>query len=290
MIECISEPEWSLSELCQIVSADPAISISLMKAARAAANRRSRLCETIPEAVLLLGKDVVAGLCLRSAMTMDSRMVSSACNDAYTHYWKQSVIQAITAESLGSISNEKSGLYFLAGLMADIGILGMLVADEERYSALMRRATTSVERRTVMERDTYGFDHVEVSCRLAAAWGIPDQIVQAIQWQHVVVSQLLHSEQGDCTKLAAACFLGSQAAELYLRYHSANAGLLIESVAARHFATSFHQLLTDTSLRLEQLGPILDVDPAELPTVDAILESAESLLSQLLAGQCYSVV
>jgi hypothetical protein len=123
---------------------------------------------------------------------------------------------------------------------------------------------------------------------MTAAWGVSDQIVEAIGWQHVSVTELIQLEKVNNSKLKAACFLASQAAELYLGYKSSNAGLLIESVAGRHFETSFQQILIQTSSRIDQLGPMLEIDPSQFPSVDEILAAAESLLSQLLTPPCYS--
>ena len=289
-IRCLSDPDWCLSDLCNIISTDPAVVISLLKAANSTHRCRNRTCETLADAVLQLGKDVVVAVCLRSAIALDSMKPASGFDDVYSLYWTQSVLQALAAESLGCRIKEDTGTYFVAGLLADIGILVMLLADPDRYASLMRTGVSSGERQTTLESSVYGFNHVDVGVQMAASWGVSDQIVEAIRWQHVSIAEMLQVEQVSNSRLKAACFLAAQVAELYLGYKTSTAGLVIETVAGRHFETSLQELLAQTSGRINQQGPLFEVDPLQFSTVDELVTSAESLLSQLLSPQCCPTV
>lgn len=99
--------------------------------------------------------------------------------------WRSGIGGAIGAEFIAKrISPELCELAYVAGLMRDIGKIAIEAFYGERYfSALEPHAHAS---RTFVEceRLALGFDHAEVGGAMAKAWGLPEELSEAIRWHH----------------------------------------------------------------------------------------------------------
>src|SRR4029079_1091089 len=68
----------------------------------------------------------------------------------------------------------------LAGLMQDIGILALLREFGPPYAKLLSGVIHQRSDLAALERDSLGFDHVELTAALLDRWQLPRRLVDAI--------------------------------------------------------------------------------------------------------------
>ncbi len=78
----------------------------------------------------------------------------------------------------------RPGEAYTAGILHDIGRLGLLTAYPAEYEELMAHADGEPEDLIRLERERFGVDHVEAGAWLARQWNLPESILNAILRHH----------------------------------------------------------------------------------------------------------
>ncbi|MCC5858367.1 MAG: HDOD domain-containing protein [Ectothiorhodospiraceae bacterium] len=99
-------------------------------------------------------------------------------------FWEHSAATAALARALALELGENPELAFIAGLLHDLGRAVLDAWFPREFLAVLRYR----ERHDVWigdaEAAVLGFDHCAVGERVAAWWGVPPLVVQAIGWHH----------------------------------------------------------------------------------------------------------
>ena len=134
------------------------------------------------------------------------------------------------------------------------------------------------------ENNRFGFSHVDVGCRIAEKWGLPDSIIDAIRHHHDDVSAIL-KEDSDTTALTAAVYVASHSADLFMNTAAPNAAVLVDSVCGRYFGLDTQILLDRTREQMDQIGPMFDVNTETLPAVVDVMADANRRLAEMLMSE-----
>ena len=96
-------------------------------------------------------------------------------------YWRTTLTRAVAARQLATeLWHEPGDEAFIAGLMQDIGILALLRELGEPYAKLLSGVIHQRSDLAALERDSLGFDHVELSAALMQQWHLPERLVDAV--------------------------------------------------------------------------------------------------------------
>lgn len=283
IVRCANDPESIILELADIIRNNEPMSGRLIELANAGQIQQNRAVTSIEQAVLLLGMSRVSSASVAISLNQHVDRDVTA-RDEIAVYWKSTMLQATAAELLADGNPHDAGEFFLAGLLADVGQRALLLYDRHKYTALGQQARDESRRLVDLERDRYGFTHVDISCHLANAWELPDSVVEAIEYQHAVVSDLLDCESESISKTAAACFVASHVADLFMDAATENAVVAIDGVAGRFFSINTQQILHQTRVRLGQVGKVFRVDADSLPAVADIMANANRRLTKMLTN------
>ncbi len=172
------------AEIASYVECDPAMAAGVLRTANSAAYGGFRVT-TIREAVLRLGTANILNIVLGSTIARLKTklpMYGLGENDLWLHSVAASLaVKAIQQERPTAKIPDSTAV---AALLHDLGKLVMsryMCADVESILALAAdRRLTFVE----AERDLLGCDHTEVGGALARHWGLPDELVRAIEGHH----------------------------------------------------------------------------------------------------------
>jgi HD-like signal output (HDOD) protein len=96
------------------------------------------------------------------------------------------VATAVLVEELGSSISFDSEATYTAGLLHDIGRLGMLAAYGDRYAKLLEEAPAERVQFLAAERELFGIDHSQAGDWLAQEWQLPPRITEVIHNAHAV--------------------------------------------------------------------------------------------------------
>src|SRR5262249_9358500 len=118
--------------------------------------------------------------------------------------WQHSLASALLAEQLAEMYGVAPAQAYTAGLMHDVGRLGLLMIDGRRYAAALDRHHSNVSECLEAERTLFYIDHCQAGLWLTQKWGLPPEFSRVAGCHH----EILPGRPRDLASLAcAACLL-----------------------------------------------------------------------------------
>lgn len=171
LVRTLAGDEASVGEVVRLISSDAALSAQILQQANSPLYGARSPVVTVRGAVVMLGlsrvKSIALTLVTGNYLRRALRFVElRAC-------WQHTMACALVAEELARCCGIEEGEAYTAGLLHDIGRLGLLAACPEQYAAMLR--ASAVERVDVLdyERERFGADHAETGRVLIGEWKLP---------------------------------------------------------------------------------------------------------------------
>jgi putative nucleotidyltransferase with HDIG domain len=173
-----AEDESSAEQIGKLAKTDPSFSAELLRFANSAMFGSSRRIGGLTQAILLLGADRVRTL---AALVMMNRMVRSAISiQVLRAVWIHCLVTALIAEEAAPRMRVGRDIGYTAGLLQDVGALGLMSAYPEEYSRMLTVSNDFGFGLLATERDLFDIDHCAAGAWLAREWDFPDELVNAI--------------------------------------------------------------------------------------------------------------
>lgn len=174
VINLTQREDVSNHEIARMVSADPALSARVLKAANVLLSNPSRPIATVSDAVTVLGARALRQLVLGIALIVDYR--NGPCKQFdYQNFWAHSLLTGIAAKHL--VARARLGVpeeIFVLGLLGSIGRLALATAFPDEYGKLMARAgEMPLDELHRQEQDQLGCDEAELSSAILADMSFP---------------------------------------------------------------------------------------------------------------------
>lgn len=179
LLAALNEGSLPLETLVRIVRTDPVVSAAILSAANRL--RRVRMQPDISDlfaAATLIGTDKLHQIAVITGM--QSFLGEGSGQQIF---FEHSVAVAIVAQELAIASGHAPGEAFMAGIVHDIGQLGLYVAAPKVYAEL-RRASIHDGNLQGMEFEAFGFNHSQLGGLLGEHWELPLEIRLAISTHH----------------------------------------------------------------------------------------------------------
>ncbi|WP_447530129.1 sensor domain-containing diguanylate cyclase [Vreelandella sp. TE19] len=220
VLEVARKPDVSLKEYAFVIEHDPALTAQLIAVANTAhIVRAPRPAQTSLEATQRLGTDATLAVVLSFALFKDDQT-----NEIAIPGWQRAIASAAIASQLArTLCPDYLGQAFTVALLQDIGILALQMAYPEEAATLYTQPDRSHMQLAKEERQRFGCDHTLIGAWLAAKWGLPENIVTAIDESHDSV-------------LAKAPF------DICVRFSGPLADAWLSKVPAQSFATLLYEL------------------------------------------------
>ncbi len=294
VLEITQQPDPDMEELVQAIKSDPAIATRILKTANSALFGLRYGASSIESAVPLLGLNLVRMLVMGFCLTAVRTSGSATMKPWYQLLWKQSLIQAATAETLAHhVSNADPANWFLAGLLQDTGRLAMLSANEETY---VLEVLSSLDDQPLenQERDTFGFTHTDISMSLCRLWQMDDEFVDAIATHHDSCECVIAGDWGSAT-LAIALKTAALVVDYFEQVVTDR--LCDRSLLDRLLMLVFGltpdevtETLADIDARVGQIAGMFAVDIGSNRSLERILEEAQEQLCDIAIGNQLRIV
>jgi putative nucleotidyltransferase with HDIG domain len=114
-----------------------------------------------------------------------NRMVRSSVRvEALRKVWIHSLATAIIAEEASRVSRIARDSAYTAGLLHNLGTLGMMSAYPDEYSRMLDVSNDFGFDLLQTERDLFDIDHCAAGAYIAQDWDFPDEIAAAIATHH----------------------------------------------------------------------------------------------------------
>jgi HD-like signal output (HDOD) protein len=176
VLRVLSHDDGNVSEISDFIRADAALAAGLLRTANSALYAFPSPITSIQNALMMLGFDEV----WRFVLTFSTQnfFQTSMRLDLLRGMWRHSLACAWIAEELSaacSLSQGRGDPAYTAGLLHDIGRLGLFVLHPREYAAMISSPADgkSLPER---EREALGIDHCEAGGWLARHWSLPESV------------------------------------------------------------------------------------------------------------------
>ncbi|HVX67829.1 MAG TPA: HDOD domain-containing protein, partial [Bryobacteraceae bacterium] len=137
---------------------------------------------TVPMAVSRLGMDRVKATATMIAL---NAMVKGALRfESLRKFWTHSLVTAFLTEECARISHSSIDCAYTAGLLHNLGSLGLMAAYPDEYARMLMVSIDYHYDLLQTERDLFEIDHCAAGAYLAQEWNFPDEIAAAIATHH----------------------------------------------------------------------------------------------------------
>lgn len=185
VVQVVQDPDSSAADLATVVSADPGLSAQFLRVANSAAYRRSREVSSVRDALVLMGFSQARNLAIGGAIATAFPPDALHALFRIETFWRHSLAVAFQA---GRIAQRNSTVdvatAFTAGVLHDIGRLAMFHADPSALDQAVAKHIAGEGGLEEIELSVLGYRHSEVGGRLAARWGLPEDVTEAIINHH----------------------------------------------------------------------------------------------------------
>jgi HD-like signal output (HDOD) protein len=179
LLDLLARDDVEIRELVALISSDPAFSAQILRVANSPLFGFRARIDSLQSALVVLGLRRVRSLCMTVATA--NHMKAALRIEELSRCWRHMLACALLTEELARSCRQFEERAYTAGLLHDVGRLGLLLAYPVEYAALLRNAGRNVLELLDCERQALGMDHCEAGRLLAAQWNLPQdfQIVAA---------------------------------------------------------------------------------------------------------------
>ncbi len=183
LLRLLSNDEVAVKEIVGLIRADPALASELMRVVNSPLYGFPARISSIQNAVTLLGLQTVRGFAL--TVSMKGFLHTALRLDLLRRIWRHSLACGMLCEQISaacSPSQVSDDRAYTAGLLHNVGRLGLFVAHPKAYAELLTAPANGdiLER----ERNAFGLDHCEAGAWLAHSWGLPQDLEAVIASHH----------------------------------------------------------------------------------------------------------
>ena len=188
LLRVLSHDDAQIKQIVELIRADAALSSELLRIVNSPAYGFPGRISSIQNAVTLLGLQTVKSFAL--TVSMKGFLHTALRLDLLRRLWRHSLACGLICEDLSvvcSTSGARDDRAYTAGLLHNIGSLGLFVAHPRTYGELL--AVARGMDLLAKEQETFGIDHTQAGGWLAESWGLPDDIRQTVISHHDSPSQ-----------------------------------------------------------------------------------------------------
>jgi putative nucleotidyltransferase with HDIG domain len=177
-----SQQDVNIHELADLVKMDPSFSAELLRFANSALFSLQREVTSIAHAIMIVGGDRIKTMATLVAV---NRMVRSSVRiGALRKVWIHSLATGIIAEEAARIAAMDRDNAYTAGLLHNLGTLGLMSAYPEEYSRMLEVSDDFGFDLLETERDLFEIDHCAAGAYMAQDWDFPDELAAVIATHH----------------------------------------------------------------------------------------------------------
>jgi HD-like signal output (HDOD) protein len=164
-------------QLADIINADPALTMYVLRIARSAAKRPASPIGTLPHAVAWLGFEEVANIAFTLALQGKMLDVKGQQHKA-RRLWRHSLASALWSRQLAHMLAQETDLCYLCGLLHNVGKVVTLGAVHELALRAGKKLASEEYDRLI---ETF---HRHIGTRVVTAWALPPPVLTVTsQWE-----------------------------------------------------------------------------------------------------------
>jgi putative nucleotidyltransferase with HDIG domain len=184
-----------------VLSSDPAFSAEVLALANSPLYGAACATTSLTRAIIVLGLERTRSLTLTIAM--QAFVANAQVTPELQNCWRHSMACALIAENFARNFGLNADHGYTAGLMHDLGRLGLLKSYGAKYADLLNGCYDDIGQVLDAERRLFQVDHCQAGLWLTRSWGFPEEL-QRITGSHHAVSE---DASGSVRLAGTACVL-----------------------------------------------------------------------------------
>ena len=255
--ELLEDPEYSVEDVAKVISADPAITLKTLRLVNSAYYGIRQQVTSVEHAIVLLGAKVIRNLVL-TATALESVQQGAA------PFFRHSVATAVCLRAMANVHSLPADTTpeqaFIYGLLHDVGKIVLEEIMPEEMQTAQEMACSEGIPLFAAEQRRLGIDHAMVGARLAARWGLSDELVSAIAGHH------------DLSQSTDPAFRGLTAWTSLANYVTASAGFPCDYPAPVALAEGAWE---EIAVPVNDLPRLLEAFFSAAPAIPELMEDAK---------------
>ncbi len=184
VLRMTEDPGTSTAEVSEIIQSDPAMTAKVLRVSNSSYYGMKQYVGTLKLALVILGvrevRNIVLGISVFETVSDRSTDMKVAQD-----IWHGSLRTAGICKKMSeAMKLGLQGEEFIAGLLADIGIMGLLRSEDSTYRALYDSLGEDRLALRKAEQLHFGFTHAAVSKAMAERWNLPQTLSDALGMQY----------------------------------------------------------------------------------------------------------
>lgn len=289
VLELTGRPSIDAAQVKSCIERDPALTIKILRAVNSPLFGLSRQVSDLHQALALLGMKPLKLLVL--GFSLPREMLDGVEADSLSHYWSVSLTKAVAAREIADYLGYRNGdEAFIAGLLADVGMLVLMQDLGAPYAQFVRKAEAEEASLLEMEVGTLGFDHVVLSSRLLTHWKLPETLIDAVSAIKPLPFAMPLQLSG-LSETARSLVLADRLADILVGKRLAALPAWVEAVAEFGSArqTDFENLAVRIEEKVKQLANVMRVNVEDRTSYADVMLTAYDRLSQVAADAALDV-
>ncbi len=200
VLRLLSSEDARLADICRLISSDQGLATKVLATCNSAYYGIPQKVKTLNQAIALLGFRTVRNVILVHSLP---RKRGARPTFAEAQIWAHSAGAALAARVIAqrtSRCDPEEAL--LAGLVHDSGRLVLNLIEPERYQPVMEAIYERDGDPIDIEREAFGFDHVDVGTLVLHKWSFPQSTIDAIACHH--------RPAAECSEVGLVCKAADQ--------------------------------------------------------------------------------
>jgi HD-like signal output (HDOD) protein len=186
LIRLIHDEKVDFREVSGVIAVDVAFSSQVLRLANSALLRGRYETTSILHALSVVGVDRLRDVVVTVAL---KNFVGDTDNAFLHRCWRHNLATALWCEKLAKRFDIEIPLGYTAGILHDIGRIGLLMVLPNDYAEFLESAPAAEGDPLLAERRHCKTDHCQVGHSLAAAWNFPAVLRDVIAHHHDAVAR-----------------------------------------------------------------------------------------------------
>jgi len=204
VFDLLASEDVEIRKLVELLTADAAFSAQILRMANSPLFGFHSRIDSLQHALVILGLRRVRSLAMTVATA--NYMQTALKIKELDRCWRHTLACALLTEELARACSLPDDVAYTAGLLHDIGRLGLLVAHPKQYAQLLEEASRNALELLDLEQKLFGVDHCEAGRFLAQQWNLPEDIM-------IVAGRHHDPPDGPAQDLTTLTYLGCQLAD-----------------------------------------------------------------------------
>ena len=194
LLGMMGRADVNLKEISNLIVSDAALTGEILRMSNSAMFGVRSEVRSILQALAVLGTEKVKGLACTVALR--SYLGNALQIPALKRCWRHNLCTAVVSSEIAGWAQQDGGEAYTAGILHDIGRLGLIATDPAQYLQLIDKAAHHGGSLCEHEHEQYGLDHAVAGEWLASSWGLPHFILEAVRVHHLPLEAPYYSVTG----------------------------------------------------------------------------------------------